>query len=103
MAILEDLTKGPVPVLVGLGVAVAAPNIIPAIASGLRPLAKVVVKSTLSLVDAVKEGITEVGEQVNDLVAETRAEMAHGGRDTMNEGDEGSATRTRPHRRRYRG
>ena len=44
MAIFEDITKGPVPVLLGLGVAMAAPNVIPALASGLRPLAKALVK-----------------------------------------------------------
>lgn len=62
-ALLDDLTKGPVPVLVGLGLTVAVPALIPAVASDLRPLVKVIVKSTLTLFDAVKEGITEAGEQ----------------------------------------
>lgn len=104
MAILEDITKGPVPLLVGLGIAVAAPNIIPAMASGLRPLAKVVVKSALSLFDAVKEGVAEAGEQINDLVAETRTEMSQRGREFTNETEEqGVAAGTRRHRRRSRG
>jgi hypothetical protein len=76
MAIFDDLTKGPMPLLLGLGVAMAAPNVIPTVASGLRPLAKALVKGGLALYDAVKEGVAEAGEQLNDLVAETRAEMA---------------------------
>jgi hypothetical protein len=76
MAIFDDITKGPVPILLGLGVAMAAPNVIPALAAGLRPLAKALVKGGLTLYDAAKEGVAEAGEQLNDLVAETRAEMA---------------------------
>ena len=89
-------TKGPVPLFVGLGIAVAAPNVIPAVASRLRPLAKVVVKTALSLFDALKEGIAEAGEQVNDLVAETRTEMTQRGHEFTNDPEEeGTATRTR--------
>lgn len=100
MAILEDLTKGPVPVLVGLGLVVAAPTVIPALASGLRPLAKILVKGGLTLFDVVKESVAEAGEQINDLVEETRAEMAEG---TSNESEEEYAGTTgRPRRRRSR-
>lgn len=99
MAIFEDLTKGPVPVLLGLGVAMAAPTVIPALASGLRPLAKALVKGGLTLYDAAKEGVAEAGEQLNDLVAETRAEMAkHPG----NGSEEESVETTRSRRRRSR-
>ena len=79
MAIFEDMTKGPVPLLLGLGVAMAAPSVIPTLASGLRPLAKALVKGGLTLYDAAREGVAEAGEQLNDLVAETRAEMAQNG------------------------
>jgi hypothetical protein len=102
MAILEDLTKaGPFPLLVGLGLVVAAPNVIPAVASGLRPLAKVMVKTALTLFDAVKEGIAEAGEQVNDLVEETRAEMVQQETRGVEGGEVETSTRTR--RRRSRG
>ena len=55
MALFEDITKGPVPILLGLGVAMAAPNVIPALAAGLRPLAKALVKGGLSLYDAASQ------------------------------------------------
>ena len=104
MAIFEDITKGPVPVLLGLGVAMAAPSVIPALASGLRPLAKALVKGGLTLYDAAKEGVAEAGEQLNDLVAETRAEMAHVGKQSTNgsEEEEYVETPNRPRRRRSR-
>ncbi len=103
MAIFEDLTKGPVPVLLGLGVAMAAPTVIPALASGLRPLAKALVKGGLTIYDAAKEGVAEAGEQLNDLVAETRAEMAHDAKHTTNGSeDEYVGTTGRSRRRRSR-
>ena len=103
MAIFEDLTKGPVPVLLGLGVAMAAPNVIPALAAGLRPMAKALVKGGLTLYDAAKEGVAEAGEQLNDLVAETRAEMAHNTERSDNGSEEeyaGTANRSRRRRSR---
>lgn len=111
MALLDDMTKGPVPVLIGLGVAMVAPTVIPAIATGLRPLAKVLVRGGITLYDAAKEGVAEAGEQFNDLVAETRAEMAesakhetHGAKHETNGGEEGYVAATgRSRRRRARG
>lgn len=89
MALLEDITKGPIStVLIGIGVAMVAPSVIPAVASGLRPLAKAVVRGGLTLYDAAREGLAEAGEQLNDLVAETRAEMAHSPKHGANGGDE---------------
>lgn len=78
MAILDDLTKGPLPMLLGLGLVVAAPSVMPAVGAILRPLAKVVVKTGLTLFDVVKEGLAEAGEEVDDLVAETRQQMSQG-------------------------
>ena len=103
MAIFEDITKGPVPVLLGLGVAMAAPNVIPALASGLRPLAKALVKGGLAIYDAAKEGVAEAGEQFNDLVAETRAEMAQESKHSANDSEEEYVeTPNRSRRRRSR-
>lgn len=103
MAIFEDLTKGPVPLLLGLGVAMAAPNIFPALGSGLRPLAKALVKGGLTIYDAAKEGVAEAGEQLSDLIAETRSEMAHNEKHSANGSDEEYvATPSRSRRRRSR-
>lgn len=103
MAIFEDITKGPVPVLLGLGVAMAAPSVFPALASGLRPLAKALVKGGLTIYDAAKEGVAEAGEQLNDLVAETRAEMAQDAKHSSNGSEtEYVETPSRSRRRRSR-
>jgi Protein of unknown function (DUF5132) len=102
MAIFEDLTKGPVPVLLGLGVAMAVPSVIPALASGLRPLAKALVKGGLTIYDAAKEGVAEAGEQLNDLVAETRAEMAHDAKHSATNGSEEAYVETTGRSRRRR-
>ena len=44
MALIEDMFKGGVPgLLVGVGVALAAPILLPAAATGARPLAKALI------------------------------------------------------------
>lgn len=106
MGLLEDVTKGPIStVLLGLGVAMVVPTVLPTLASGLRPLAKTLVKGGVTLYDAAKEGIAEAGEQLNDLVAESRAEMTNGAkRETSvgRESDEDDARPIRPRRRQSR-
>jgi hypothetical protein len=80
MALIEDMFKGGVPgILVGIGVALAAPILLPAAATGVRPLAKALIKGALVMADSVKEVVAEAGEQVSDLVAEVQAERANGG------------------------
>ncbi|HEU4682942.1 MAG TPA: DUF5132 domain-containing protein [Nitrospira sp.] len=82
MALFDELPKGPLStILLGIGVAMVAPTVLPSLASGLRPLAKSLVKGGVTLYDAVKEGVAEAGEQLSDLVAESRAEMAEDMRD----------------------
>jgi hypothetical protein len=45
MGLVEDALEGGVPgVLLGLGLAVAAPVVLPAVANGVRPVAKTVVR-----------------------------------------------------------
>ena len=69
--------KGAIPsILVVLGVAVAAPVILPALAAVSRPLAKNLIKGYLVLADTIKEFAAEAGEQVGDLVAEVKAERS---------------------------
>jgi hypothetical protein len=104
MALFEDITKGPIStVLIGIGVAMVAPAVIPAVASGLRPLAKALVRGGLTLYDAAREGVAEAGEQLSDLVAETRAEMANGAKAETNGAEEEYVAATgRTRRRRAR-
>ena len=75
MALLDDGLKGAVPsILVVLGVALAAPIVLPAVAAVSRPLAKTLIKGYLALADTVKEYTAEAGEQISDLMAECQAE-----------------------------
>jgi hypothetical protein len=75
MALWDDMFKGFGPsLLIGVGIALVAPVLLPAVASLVRPLAKGVVKGGLTLADKAKEFAAEAGEQVSDLVAEAKAE-----------------------------
>jgi hypothetical protein len=77
MALMDDGLKGAVPsILVVLGVAMAAPIVLPAVAAVSRPLAKTLIKGYLVLADTIKEFAAEAGEQVCDLVAEVKSERA---------------------------
>jgi hypothetical protein len=73
---MEDFAKGSMTsLLVGLGVALAAPVLFPALASGIRPLAKGIIKGGVVVFDAAKEAFAEAEEQLSDLMAEARHEM----------------------------
>jgi hypothetical protein len=75
MAFYDDLLKGYGPSLaVGIGVALVAPVILPAVASIFRPLVKGAVRGGLTLADSIKEFTASTGEQMSDLYAEAKAE-----------------------------
>jgi len=75
MAFYNDLLKGYGPSLaVGIGVALVAPVILPAVASIFRPLVKGVVRGGLTLADSVKEFTASTGEQMSALYAEAKVE-----------------------------
>jgi hypothetical protein len=75
MAVLEKGLKGAVPsILVVLGVALAAPIVLPAVAAVSRPLAKTLIRGYLTLSDMAKEFAAEAGEQISDLMAEVQSE-----------------------------
>jgi hypothetical protein len=79
MAIFEDgilgngLTTG---LLAGLGAAILAPALFPAVATAAKPLVKGVIKVGVTLYEKGNEAIAEVGEVLEDLVAEAKSEMA---------------------------
>jgi hypothetical protein len=76
MSMLEDMLKGSWgAALVGVGVALVAPTVVPALGTAFRPLAKSAIKSGIMLYDSAKEAIAEASEQMNDMVAEARAEV----------------------------
>ena len=77
MALFDDVVKGWGPsVLIGVGLALAAPIILPAIGAVARPLAKELIKGYLMFADKVKEMAAEAGEQLSDVIAEVQAERA---------------------------
>jgi hypothetical protein len=77
MALLDDLTESFWPnALVGVGVVLLAPVIIPAVAGGLRPVVKTLVKGGIMVTDKVNSMVAEAGEQLDDMIAEVRAEMS---------------------------
>jgi hypothetical protein len=81
MAVWESLTEGfgesllPT-LLIGAAVVVVAPLAVPAVLAGMRPLAKTLVKGGVLVYDKAREMAAEVGEQMSDVVAEARAELA---------------------------
>ena len=62
-------------VLVGVGVALVAPVVVPALAAGMRPLAKAVIEGCIMVYEKGTEALAEAGEQLSDLVAEVRSEL----------------------------
>ncbi len=75
MSLLNKALRLTVPnILVGVGVALVAPVILPALGYVVRPLAKGIVKAGLTVKDMVVGIAAEAGEQISDLVAEARAE-----------------------------
>ena len=80
MALLEGSVKGWGGIVVGFGAALLAPAILPATRATVRPLLKVLVKGALFVGDQVRGIVSEATEQVNDLVAEVRAETESNGR-----------------------
>lgn len=77
MALLDDVFSGwGTTVLIGVGVALAAPVLLPAVGAVIRPVAKEIIKGGLYLMDSLQELAAEGSEQLSDLVAEVKSERA---------------------------
>jgi len=61
---------------IGIGAAVLAPVVMPIVASVIKPLAKAAIKGGIMLYEKGQETIAEVGEVIEDIVAEAKTEMA---------------------------
>lgn len=82
--------------LIGVG-ATLAPRLLPAIGNMFRPMMKGIVRTGYGVVNSVREAAAEAGEEVQDMVAEARAEqeLAHG---RTSEGSRAErANRPKPH------
>jgi hypothetical protein len=80
MALLDEVFEGfgsswVSTALVGVGIALVAPMVVPGLAAGVRPLAKAVLKGGIMIYDKGAEMVAEAGEQLSDLVAEVRSEL----------------------------
>ena len=75
MALWEDVTLGSVvsTSLIGIGLVIAAPLLLPAVGALVAPVAREVFKGGVRLYDAGAHVVTTMGEQLSDLVAEVRA------------------------------
>jgi hypothetical protein len=60
---------------IGIGVAILAPLVLPAVATAARPLARAAIKTGMIFYEKSRETMAEFGEVVEDLVAEARADM----------------------------
>lgn len=74
---IEDLfkaesTKG---LAIGIGAAILVPVILPAVAALARPIARAAIKTGIVIYDKTREAVAEMGEVVEDLVAEARADI----------------------------
>ena len=62
-------------IAIGIGVAILAPLVLPTVARAARPLARAAIKSGLLLLEKGRETAAELGEVMEDLVAEAQAEI----------------------------
>ncbi|MBF0557822.1 MAG: DUF5132 domain-containing protein [Nitrospirae bacterium] len=78
MALFDNGLKGNVltGLAIGIGASIFAPQVIPALAGVIKPIAKAAIKGSLVLYEKSKETVAEVGEMMEDIVAEVKAEMA---------------------------
>ncbi len=77
MALFDNGLKGNIVtgLAIGIGTALFAPQVIPALAGVVKPIAKAAIKGSLVLYEKSKEAVAEVGEMMEDIVAEVKAEM----------------------------
>ena len=73
----EDFFKSNVGkgVAIGIGAALLAPVVLPVLAKAGRPLARAAIKSGMLLFEKGRETVEEIGEVVEDLIAEAQAEI----------------------------
>ncbi len=78
MGLLNNGLKGNIltGLAIGIGAAVLAPAVIPVIAGVAKPVVKAAIKGGLVLFEKGKETFAELGEVVEDLVAEAKSEIA---------------------------
>ena len=77
-------------ILIGIG-AMLAPKLVPQLGTALRPLVKSAVRAGYALVDKGREMAAETSEQLQDIVAEVKAEHEHAAMKATPESNSGRA------------
>lgn len=67
----REMVKG---VMIGLGVGLLAPVMFPAVSRALRPTFNAALRAGVSAWERGRESLAEMGEYVEDMAAEVRAE-----------------------------
>lgn len=77
MAGIEDIFRGGSGrgIAIGIGAALLAPVVLPALAGIAKPLARAAIKAGIIAYEKGREAAAEFGEVMEDLVAEARAEL----------------------------
>lgn len=60
---------------IGLGATILAPVVVPVVSAIIKPLAKAAIKGGVLFYEKGRETVGEVGEVVEDLVAEVKSEI----------------------------
>ncbi|HTN44573.1 MAG TPA: DUF5132 domain-containing protein [Nitrospiria bacterium] len=94
MALLDNGFRGNLltGLAIGIGAAILAPVVIPAVAAVAKPLAKAALKGGILLYDRGKEAVAEAGEVIEDLMAETKAEIAEARKEAVTVAETQSGT-----------
>jgi Protein of unknown function (DUF5132) len=76
MALFDNGFKMGGSLVVGAGVILLAPIVVPVVASLMKPIAKAAIKGGLLAYGKIKETAAETMETVEDLAVEAKAELA---------------------------
>jgi hypothetical protein len=82
MALFDNGFKMGGSLVVGAGVILLAPIVVPVVASLMKPIAKAAIKGGLLAYGKIKETAAETMETVEDLAVEAKAELADSTRKT---------------------
>jgi hypothetical protein len=95
MALLEDMVKaeGAGPLVLGVGALMLAPTLLPALGRVLRPVAKGVIKTGMTVYE---DTFATLREATGDLIAEARAELQHEGQSHNGHARGGMVEENRP-------
>lgn len=78
-------------ILIGVA-AVMMPDVLPKLGRAVRPLVKETVRAGYTIAERARESMAEMGEQVQDIMAEVKSEQHHSAGAAMGHNEEAPAT-----------